>query len=313
MDDWNFEEPATQIEHGQFGDESAAKPKKWVLVTSLAMSGLLAVFATIGVTSYVNGIKSTGTSPTSIETPDSNGQVSNTPDQEFSANDLYKQPDNLESLINTVSAATVLVECRYSSSTGNYGTGWGIGLKDDPSTTDDDAEPYELITNWHVIEKCIDLKGSIFFYFASSPDVPHAATLYNYDDSDSKGRGFGDLALLTTATSVPSLPLSDSAPKSGQWALAMGNPYSADEDALNNHVTIGIVSDYLAKKKWVVTSAEVNPGNSGGPLINSRGQVMAVNTWSDARTNVQGMFYSIAVSQLCNEIIECDAASDLSW
>ena len=312
MDDWNFEEPASQIEQGQLSEAGIEKPKKWVLITSLAMSGLLAVFATFGVTNFVNGINSTGTSQKSTDIPNSNGQISNTPKQQFSGNDLYKQPDNLESLISTVSAATVQVECRYSSTTGSYGTGWGIGLPDDPSTTEDDAEPYELVTNWHVIEKCIDLEGAIFFYFASSPDVPHAATLYNFDDSDNKGTGFGDLALLTTATSVPSLPLADSAPKSGQWALAMGNPYSADQEALNNHVTIGIVSDYLAKKKWVVTSAEVNPGNSGGPLINSRGQVMAVNTWSDARANVQGMFYSISVSQLCNAIIKCDAEA-LNW
>lgn len=71
--------------------------------------------------------------------------------------------------------------------------------------------------------------------------------------------------------------------RSGQWAIAIGNPLGLQET-----VTIGVVSgidrssgDVGATGKrvgFIQTDAAINPGNSGGPLLNARGQVIGVNT-----------------------------------
>lgn len=311
-DSWNYDIPeASTVE------PEKPKAKKSLVITALSVSLVLA----LGLTTAVVGAFTNLPSSSPIETDGApngssgSGQVTGTPEtnENFVENDLYKQPENLEQLIDTVSSATVQVECDYSSTYASYGTGWGIDLGDDPESKDDDDYPYEIVTNWHVIKECIDLDNSISFTFADSPGERHQAFLYSYDDSDNAGTGYGDLALLVTDVNVPTLPWADAAPKGGQWALAIGNPYTSDDDSLPNHVTFGIVSDYIEKKQWVVTTAPINPGNSGGPLVNSRGQVMAINTWSDGRNDVQGMFYSVAASQLCNELMLCSDSSSLNW
>ena len=71
--------------------------------------------------------------------------------------------------------------------------------------------------------------------------------------------------------------------KVGQWVLAIGNPYN-----LNSTVTAGIVSakgrninilrDRSAIESFIQTDAAVNPGNSGGALVNLDGNLIGINT-----------------------------------
>ena len=69
--------------------------------------------------------------------------------------------------------------------------------------------------------------------------------------------------------------------KPGEWAIAIGNPFG-----LNNTVTAGIISavgrlnaiSEGQRVPYIQTDAAVNPGNSGGPLINAAGQVIGINT-----------------------------------
>jgi len=84
------------------------------------------------------------------------------------------------------------------------------------------------------------------------------------------------------ASRLPVAPLGDSARvKPGEWAIAIGNPLGLD-----NTVTAGIISaiertNALGEGQrvpYIQTDAAVNPGNSGGPLINDRGEVIGINT-----------------------------------
>ena len=84
------------------------------------------------------------------------------------------------------------------------------------------------------------------------------------------------------ATGLPVAPLGDSNKvRPGQWAIAIGNPLGLD-----NTVTLGIISAVHRtnaigagqRVPYLQTDAAVNPGNSGGPLINDRGQVIGINT-----------------------------------
>jgi Do/DeqQ family serine protease len=107
------------------------------------------------------------------------------------------------------------------------------------------------------------------------------------DKREFKGRVIGvdattDLGLLKINTKgLPVVPWGDSAQlKVGEWVLAIGSPYQ-----LNQTVTAGIVSatgrtglglaDY---EDFIQTDAAINRGNSGGALINARGELVGINT-----------------------------------
>jgi len=96
-----------------------------------------------------------------------------------------------------------------------------------------------------------------------------------------------DLAVIKIDNSgLPYIPIANSdSVKIGQWVLAVGNPFD-----LESTVTAGIVSakgrsiDILRSKtgnpieSFIQTDAAVNPGNSGGALVNLRGELIGINT-----------------------------------
>ncbi len=91
-----------------------------------------------------------------------------------------------------------------------------------------------------------------------------------------------DLALLKVdATNLPVVPWGDSSKlKVAEWVMAIGNPFS-----LNQTVTLGVVSalgragvGIATYEDFIQTDAAINPGNSGGALINSRGELVGINT-----------------------------------
>jgi serine protease Do len=95
-----------------------------------------------------------------------------------------------------------------------------------------------------------------------------------------------DIALLKLAEDlvVPTVQLGDSARmRVGQWVLAFGSPFG-----LNQTVTHGIISarergqvslgSTIRIKEFLQTDAAINPGSSGGPLVNLEGEVIGINT-----------------------------------
>ncbi len=90
-----------------------------------------------------------------------------------------------------------------------------------------------------------------------------------------------DIALIKVdARNLPVAPLGDSETlRVGEWVCAIGNPL-----AYEHTVTVGVVS-YLGRKlfdssldNYIQTDAAINFGNSGGPLINGRGEVVGINS-----------------------------------
>ncbi|HEX7386661.1 MAG TPA: DegQ family serine endoprotease [Castellaniella sp.] len=110
-----------------------------------------------------------------------------------------------------------------------------------------------------------------------------------------------DIALLKIdATGLKPLVIGDSDKlKKGQWVLAIGSPFGLDST-----VTAGIVSainrntgDYLP---FIQTDVAVNPGNSGGPLLNLKGQVVGINSQIISRS---GGFMGISLSIPIDEVM----------
>src|SRR6202008_3843871 len=84
---------------------------------------------------------------------------------------------------------------------------------------------------------------------------------------------------------LPVAPLDDSTKlRMGEWVVAIGDPLGYEHS-----VTVGVVS-YMGRKlfdasldSYIQTDAAINFGNSGGPLINTRGQVIGINAAISAR------------------------------
>ena len=125
-----------------------------------------------------------------------------------------------------------------------------------------------------------------------------------------------DVAVVKVAAQgLPVAPLANSADvRPGQWAIAIGNPLGLD-----NTVTMGIVSAIARhnalgggqRVAYIQTDAAVNPGNSGGPLINDRGQVIGMNT-AIRQAPGAGLSFAIPINkakQVAQQILQRGRAS----
>jgi len=143
-----------------------------------------------------------------------------------------------------------------------------------------------LLTNHHVVE------GADEIYVTLT------------DKREFKGRLIGsdqrtDVALVKIDSSgLPALKIGDpNRLRVGEWVLAIGSPFG-----LANTVTAGIVSakgretgDYLP---FIQTDVAVNPGNSGGPLLNMRGEVIGINSQIYSRTGgFMGISFAIPIDE----------------
>lgn len=143
-----------------------------------------------------------------------------------------------------------------------------------------------LMTNHHVVDGADEI-------YVTLPDK-----------REFKGKLIGsdqrtDVALVKIdTTGLPALKIGD--PKDvrvGQWVLAIGSPFG-----LESTVTAGIVSakgretgDYLP---FIQTDVAVNPGNSGGPLLNMRGEVIGINSQIYSRTGgFMGISFAIPIDE----------------
>lgn len=89
-----------------------------------------------------------------------------------------------------------------------------------------------------------------------------------------EGNIFRDLALvrINGASNLPVAKMASAQPQQGETVWAIGSPYARPEV-----VTRGVLRQ-LTPDGIILTSAEVHPGNSGGPLLNQQGEVVGINT-----------------------------------
>lgn len=110
-----------------------------------------------------------------------------------------------------------------------------------------------------------------------------------------------DIALIKIeAKDLPVIPFGDSDKlKVGEWVLAVGNPFN-----LTSTVTAGIVSAKARSigmsggiEAFIQTDAAVNPGNSGGALVNTNGELVGINTAIASQTgNFAGYSFAVPIS-----------------
>lgn len=194
--------------------------------------------------------------------------------------------------VKNVSVRTVynpILEYFYGSRGGQQqeqvGTGSGVIISEDGY----------IVTNNHVIKDATELEVTL------NNNKSYKAKLIG---TDSKM----DIALLKIDADekLPYSAFADSdAVKVGEWVLAVGNPYN-----LNSTVTAGIVSakarnlDTRGIQSFIQTDAAVNPGNSGGALVNTRGELIGINTMISSPTGSYAGYSFAVPSNITRKIIE---------
>ncbi len=165
------------------------------------------------------------------------------------------------------------------------GTGSGVIISEDGY----------IVTNNHVIKDATELEVTL------NNNKSYKAKLIG---TDSKM----DIALLkiNADEKLPYATFADSDQvKVGEWVLAVGNPYN-----LNSTVTAGIVSAKARNlntnglQSFIQTDAAVNPGNSGGALVNTRGELIGINTMISSPTGSYAGYSFAIPSNITRKIIE---------
>ena len=154
-----------------------------------------------------------------------------------------------------------------------------------------------IITNHHVIETAEEIQ------ITTNDNQSYEAKIIGSDEQN-------DIALLKIESSeeLPYAVFGDSdSTQIGEWVLAVGNPFN-----LTSTVTAGIISaksrslDPTGRttQSYIQTDDAVNPGNSGGALINEKGELIGINTAIQTQTGSY-VGYSFAVpSNIAKKVIE---------
>jgi len=152
-----------------------------------------------------------------------------------------------------------------------------------------------ILTNYHVIED----SSSIAITF--DDDTEAQATIKGYDSNADIAVLEVDMSQLSEDTKsvikVAVLGDSDSLAE-GNGAIAIGNALGYGQST-----TTGVISAVEREVQltdgvmtFIQTDAAINPGNSGGALLNTRGEVIGINTVKYSDTNVEGMGYAIPIN-----------------
>jgi len=159
-----------------------------------------------------------------------------------------------------------------------------------------------IITNNHVVDFADEVEVTTF----DKKTFP-AKVVGTYPE--------GDLAVLKIDTrNLPTLRVANSdESKVGQWVLAVGNPLELESTVTAGIISakgrdINIIQKNSAIESFIQTDAAVNPGNSGGALVDAYGRLLGINTAIATKTGYfQGYSFAIPItlaSKIVDDIIE---------
>ena len=156
-----------------------------------------------------------------------------------------------------------------------------------------------ILTNYHVV------KGAQEISVTLSIDVTTTAQIVNYDENQ-------DVAMIKITDESVKIPatveLGDSdSLQPGEEVIAIGTPLSTE---LSSTVTKGIISatsrsvavESGVTMNLIQTDAAINAGNSGGPLVNTKGEVVGINSSKISGEAVEGIGFSIPINDIKDKI-----------
>ena len=213
---------------------------------------------------------------------------------------------------NKILPSIVGIEVTYNVTQNSMFSIFGFGPGESTSTATASgsgiiiSEDGYILTNNHVVASSsstyynISDATSIKVTLSTGSNQTYDATIVGKDSQT-------DLAVLKIdAKGLTAAEFADSdSIKIGEFTMAVGNPL-----ALGTTITCGVVSainrevddDEGNKFKCIQTDAAINSGNSGGALVNSKGQVIGVNTLKVASTGVEGIGFAIPINSTLSVI-----------
>lgn len=210
---------------------------------------------------------------------------------ELVESDYFSPPEDISNLITSVSESVVRIECDFGLTRG-VGTGFALNVANYSS-----GYTTAIITNYHVIRNCHEKFGRLRVFHGALRVESLSPKIRATDEGN-------DLALIELRDSVPPLVPVTRPVEVGWWSMAVGNPLSFNPDdpgdpmavVLDNNVSVGIITSVIGTR-WNYTSATINRGNSGGPLVNSRGELIGINALGSTNDDV-GLWHIAVNSEI---------------
>jgi S1-C subfamily serine protease len=180
----------------------------------------------------------------------------------------------------------------------------------------DAGPPVHILTNSHVVT---GLSGMQVKVGDQLPTVPAQVVAQAPCDD------VAVLELPSPPAEVGALPLADTLPESGAPVVAMGYPdnfqkykqqtVNSTQGTVSNPDLVGnqISEDLPTYPDLIQHTAALNPGNSGGPLLNDQGEVIGINTLSRSGRGAQGQYYSIDIEHVNSLLPDLEAGTDRAY
>lgn len=297
-DQWRAEEANTSNQkkpkkRGKYVAKLAASAVAFGLIAGLVMQGVTYGFSKAGVGNGATQLATTKTTSSSSST---------------SSDDLSGVSSNVMPSIVSITGKFETTSQSWfgqtqSSESEGVGSGIIIGKKDGKIL---------IVTNNHVVEDAKSL--SVGFVDGKSASATIRGT-----DSDA------DLAVVevntkdmkaSTLKKIAVITLGDSAKlKTGERAIAIGNALGYGQSVTGGYISALNRQVQLTDKTMTLiqTDAAINPGNSGGALLNSKGELIGINTVKYSSEDVEGMGYAIPINTakpIINKLIKNEAVSE---
>lgn len=298
-DQWRAEEANTSNKkpkksgRGKYSAKLAASAVAFGLIAGLVMQGVTYGFSKAGI----------GNGATQLATTKTTSSSSSTSSEDLSGVSSNVMPSIVSITGKFETTSQSWFGQTQSSESEGVGSGIIIGKKDGKIL---------IVTNNHVVADAKSL--SVGFVDGKSASATIRGT-----DSDA------DLAVVevntkdmkaSTLKKIAVITLGDSSKlKTGERAIAIGNALGYGQSVTGGYISALNRQVQLTDKTMTLiqTDAAINPGNSGGALLNSKGELIGINTVKYSSEDVEGMGYAIPINTakpIINKLIKNEATSE---
>lgn len=298
-DQWRAEEANTSNKkpkksgRGKYAAKLVASAVAFGLIAGLVMQGVTYGFSKAGI----------GNGATQLATTKTTNSSSSTSSEDLSGVSSNVMPSIVSITGKFETTSQSWFGQTQSSESEGVGSGIIIGKKDGKIL---------IVTNNHVVADAKSL--SVGFVDGKSASATIRGT-----DSDA------DLAVVevntkdmkaSTLKKIAVITLGDSSKlKTGERAIAIGNALGYGQSVTGGYISALNRQVQLTDKTMTLiqTDAAINPGNSGGALLNSKGELIGINTVKYSSEDVEGMGYAIPINTakpIINKLIKNEATSE---
>jgi len=151
----------------------------------------------------------------------------------------------------------------------------------------------DLITNFHVVAEAWNA-GEVTVHVRQGDQT--------IDGTITRAERSQDLAVIHIAQRFPALPTAPGRPQLGDTVMAVGSPLG-----LGGSVSLGVIAGFrsLEGADYIQFSAPISPGNSGGPVMDHQGRVVAVAAAKFEGQSVEALSLAIPVQIVCATVVTC--------